>query len=122
MRETGIMHKIQLAMSRAGSRLFRNNCGALQDRHGQWIRFGIANPGGSDLIGWTPVRVHKNMIGKTIAVFTAVEAKTRYGMMTEEQSNFIMQVNKQGGIAFVATGSTDAAKQIDGHKVRLQGS
>jgi len=122
MRATRIIHSTQIAMSKAGSRVFRNNCGALQDKNGQWVRFGVANPGGSDLIGWTPIKIHKNMIGKTIAVFTAVEAKTRYGHTTEEQSNFIMQVNKQGGIAFIADGATDASKKLSGHKSRLQGA
>jgi len=114
------MHRIQLAISNLGSRVFRNNCGALQNKLGQWIRFGVANPGGSDYIGWTPVVVTQAMVGKTIAAFLAIEIKSGSGKLTEDQENFIRVVNKNGGLAFLANEKTDLASKLDGYTDRLQ--
>ena len=121
MSEIKIMHAIQLAMSRIGTRVFRNNSGRAKDvRSGNWIQYGVASPGGSDLIGWTPIEVTEQMVGKTVALFTAVEVKTLKGKTTEQQENFISQVNNSGGIGFVSVSEADATAKINGHKNRLQ--
>jgi hypothetical protein len=39
------------------------------------------------------------MVGKRIAVFTAVEVKTKTGRVSDEQKRFIKNVNDAGGIA-----------------------
>ena len=67
----------------------------------RYCRFGLIE-GSSDLIGWTPVRITADMVGKTVAVFTAVETKTKYKKATTEQENFIHEVNRAGGRAGVA--------------------
>jgi hypothetical protein len=36
----------------------------------------VGVPGMSDLIGWTKIQVTPDMVGKEIAMFTAVEVKT----------------------------------------------
>lgn len=83
-----------------GARLFRNNVGCLQDKNGAWVTYGLC-PGSSDLIGWTPVKIVPEMVGKNIAVFTAVEVKTIKGTVSKEQENFICIVEQSGGMAFV---------------------
>lgn len=55
--------------------------------------------GSSDLIGWTPVTITPEMVGRKLAVFTAVEAKEGSGRLTTEQGNFIGQVRVAGGFA-----------------------
>lgn len=108
MKETAIQQAVRLALSQAGAVMFRNNQGAYQDDQGRWIKYGVCNPGGSDLIGWTPIQVTQDMVGKTVAVFTAVEVKTPKGKVTDAQQNFIDQVNKAGGRAGVVRSPDDA--------------
>ena len=108
MNETNLQQHIRLATSKAGAKLFRNNCGGFKDHTGRWITFGVANPGGSDLIGWTPVTITPDMVGKKIAVFTAIEVKTPTGKIRPEQTNFIDRVRLDGGMAGVARSITDA--------------
>ena len=101
--ESDLMHLIQVALSRLGHRLFRNNCGSLKDALGRWLQFGVANPGGSDLIGWT-----KN--GR----FLALEIKTQNGRVRVEQRAFIAAVRAAGGYAGIARTVEDAEKIADG--------
>lgn len=112
MKESDLLKKIQVAASKVGSRLFRNNCGALKNDRGQWVKYGLANPGGSDLIGWTPVKITQEMVGGTVAVFTAIEGKTGYLKTTPEQDQFISAVLQAGGIAGVARTELDAMEII----------
>lgn len=95
-------------MSRAGSVMHRNNIGAYRDDQGRVIRYGVGNPGGSDLIGWTPVLITHEMVGGMLGVFTAIEVKTPRGRPTEAQLNFIRQVQLGGGIAGIARSTEDA--------------
>ena len=97
-----------LGLSTPGVRLFRNNCGALKDADGRLIRFGVANPGGSDMIGWRSVVVTPDMVGQKIAVFLAIEVKGERGRATDEQRNFIARVKADGGLSGVARCVDDA--------------
>lgn len=114
MREQSILKRIMLACSRGNSRLWRNNCGQLQDKDGRWIRYGIANPGGADLIGWTSVTVTPEMIGKRIALFTALEVKGPKGRATKEQEAFIANVKRSGGIAGIVRSADEAISLLTG--------
>lgn len=108
MSEAAIQQQIRLALSAAGSVAFRNNVGQYLDpKTGRPIRYGLC-VGSSDLIGWTPVLVTPDMVGKTLAVFTAIEAKTATGSPTPQQINFIDQVIRAGGYAGIARSGADA--------------
>ena len=102
MNETNRLRSIMLGLSTPGVRLFRNNCGALKDADGRLIRFGVANPGGSDLIGWRSVTVTPEMVGRKVAVFLAIEVKGERGRATDAQVNFINRVKADGGLAGIA--------------------
>lgn len=93
MRESELIRRVLLQASERGVRLFRNNIGMLQDKDGRWVRYGVAHPGGSDLIGWTPIN--------GVAVFTAYELKTGRQKPTHEQESFLRAVENAGGIARV---------------------
>ena len=109
MSEAAIQQQIRLALSRAGVVAFRNNQGQYTDiKSGRPIRYGVCNPGGSDLIGWTPLVITPDMVGRTVAVFTAVEVKTPTGKPTQHQLNFIAQVLKAGGFAGIARSPGEA--------------
>ena len=103
MKEANLMREIQLAASKYGARLFRNNIGILKDARGQYIRYGLCNPGGADLIGWTKE-------GR----FLACEVKTSHGKLTEAQDNFLDEVCRAGGIGFVAHSVEEALQKIAG--------
>lgn len=88
--------------------MHRNNVGAYRDETGRLIRYGVGNPGGSDLIGWTPVVVTPDMVGRKVAVFTAIEVKAPRGKPTDAQVNFLHQVALAGGIAGIARSADEA--------------
>jgi hypothetical protein len=95
-----------LTLGRGHSRIFRNNVGALKDKSGRLVRYGLQK-GSSDLIGWTT----KEINGQRIAVFTAIEVKDK-GRPTPEQLNFIAQVKAAGGIAGIARSPEDALEIV----------
>lgn len=119
MKETPLMKKIQLHIGgKFGTKLFRNNVGTafngrILKRNGKMviddarrITFGLC-VGSADLIGW-----HTRIIdGKPVAVFVAIEVKTKTGKASDEQLNFIQQVIKGGGIAGIAR-STEEAERL----------
>ncbi len=105
MNETNLMNSILIANH--GCRLFRNNTGAIKDAEGRLVRFGLCK-GSSDLIGFKPVTITPDMVGRTVAIFTAIEVKTPTGKPTPEQLHFIDRVKQLGGIAGVARSVEDA--------------
>lgn len=109
MQESNVMKSIMLCASKVGARLFRNNVGVLQDKFGNYVRYGLAQ-GSSDLIGWTQIEITPEMVGKKVAVFTAIETKKsnfKIKNTPEHQINFIEVVKKSGGIAGVACSDDD---------------
>lgn len=109
--ESTILRRILLACSRGATRLFRNNVGqAAVD--GRIIRYGVANPGGSDLIGWTSITIGPEHIGQQIAVFTAIEAKAAGGRPTGRQAAFLSAARQAGGIAAIAHSPEEALHAI----------
>lgn len=112
MTEAAIQQQVRLALARAGVAAFRNNVGQYTDpKTGRPIRYGLG-VGSSDLIGWTPIVVTPDMVGRQIAVFTAVEVKAERGRPTDAQINFIEQVLKAGGFAGIARSPRDAVEIV----------
>ena len=93
-------------------RCWRNNQGVATFAGGQRVRYGLANPGGSDLIGLRAVTVTPDMVGQKLAVFTALEVKTPAGRVEPEQRNFINFVRSFGGIADVVRSPEDAVRLV----------
>lgn len=94
---------IMLRASELGHRLWRNNSGLARykndDGSMRSVKYGVANPGGSDLIGFTRVLITPAMVGDMVAVFTAIESKTGHVPLTLEQGRFLNMVRNLGGIA-----------------------
>ena len=116
MSELNEQKKIQLAISAKcqGTVLFRNNTGSawqgdvtrnsdgsITIRNPRPLAAGLCK-GGADLVGWTSVEITPEMVGKKMAVWTAIEVKTSKGKVSAEQANFIRVSNHYGGIAGVA--------------------
>lgn len=110
--ETDLQQRIRLALGLLPDlRLWRNNSGKLPDpRTGRWVQFGVASPGGSDLIGYRTVEITPDMVGRKVAIFTALEIKTATGRATPEQRRFIDHIRAAGGISAIVRTTADALR------------
>lgn len=113
-----LIDPILLGASAMRGRLFRNNSGVAFHKDGSVVRYGVGQPGGSDVIGWMPWTVRPRDVGLTIAVFTAIEAKTGAQKPTEAQDRFLEIVRKAGGLGLWGN---DPAKILDELKGLLGG-
>lgn len=126
MTESPILTKIRVQASRLGARLFRNSTGQawtgkvsrLDSRRiiieePRKVVYGLC-VGGSDLIGWQPVKITASMVGKTIAVFVAVEVKVGKTATTDAQIAFIDAVRAAGGLAGIARSVEEAEEILNG--------
>ena len=107
--EKDVQNNLILHASQIGLTLFCNNVGMYKDQRGNVIRYGLCK-GSSDLIGWTPVTITEDMVGKKIAVFTAIEVKLNKNgkyKATDLQKAFISAVKSAGGFAGVADCNKD---------------
>lgn len=118
MSESGIQSRVRLDASYKGGVLWRNNVGALQDKRGVPVRYGLANDSvalnkvckSADLIGIKPVLVTLAHVGTTIGQFASIECKHGAWRPGEDpqreqaQSNWAALVTRMGGYAkIVAT-------------------
>ena len=125
--EHNIQSLIQLAVSKfTKGVLFRNNVGTgwvgnVRQTTGSGIYIDNARPlhaglcrGSSDLIGWTKTEITQEMVGKTVAIFTAIEVKKIKGSVTSsDQLNFLNKLRESGGIAGIAKSDTEAIALIN---------
>ena len=113
MTEQNYMKKVQLAAPHHGVMLYRNNVGVCRAADGRVVRFGLCK-GSSDLIGWHTREITEDDVGRTLAVFTAVETKTRNGTLRPEQAAFLAAVERDGGRALVLREGDDIAEALCG--------
>jgi hypothetical protein len=110
MKESTIGKQIQLAFSKLGCRLFRQQVGLFYTKQGFPIYIGVEGQG--DFYGWRPVKITKEHVGKTIAQFIAIETKKPNHKTDkkrlEKQLNFITAVNRAGGVAFMCESVEEA--------------
>lgn len=98
-------------------KLFRNNVGALEDKRGIPVRYGLANDSAAmnkvlksgDLIGWETITITPEMVGREIAQFLSAECKEegwRYTATAREvaQNNWALTVLAGGGRALFVNG------------------
>lgn len=110
--ESNIKENVRLVITQNEGRIFRNNVGLFTTKSGKKTRTGLC-VGSSDLIGWQSVIITPNMVGKTVAVFLAIETKTKKNKKKDnKQINFINQVNSAGGIAFIARSAEETKQKI----------
>lgn len=109
---TTLQREVMLALSGAGATIFRNNSGVAVYPDGSRVRYGIANPGGADLIGWQSIVITPDMVGSQVARWLAVEVKSGRGRLTCEQAHFLEVVRAAGGLASVARSAEDALRLI----------
>jgi hypothetical protein len=113
MSEQAIQQQIRLACSRGATRLWRNNVGRLLDQQGRMVTFGLC-PGSADLVGFTTIEITPDMVGTTVAIFTAVEVKAARGRPTPQQTAWLDHVRAAGGRAGIARSVDDATRIVTG--------
>ena len=115
--ESNIQSRTRLAAGAKRWRLYRNNRGALPDQNGRPVRYGLANDSkqlgdvlkSGDLIGWRPVIITPDMVGKLIAQIVSVECKPSDWKPSENDEHYQAQkrwadlVNREGGYAVFIT-------------------
>lgn len=76
--------------------------------------------GQSDLIGWRTLTITPDMVGRRVAVITAIECKrTDGGRTSADQARFIDIVRSAGGIAGVAKSADEAVAIVKGYQPPL---
>lgn len=126
--ERDIQRTILLYASEQGVVLFRNprgveriaqkSCRSCQAT-GRVVSYGLCN-GASDLIGWSPHVVTPADVGRTVALFTAIEVKAADGRLREDQRAFLAALEKAGAVQGVArsVGDVDEILGRQQHKER----
>lgn len=64
--------------------------------------------GFADTFGFTPVTITADMVGRTVAVFHAIEYKSAKGKAATLQASFLEAVRRNGGRAGIARTEADA--------------
>ena len=95
--ETVLQAEIMLALSQDGHVPLRNNTGAMQDKTGRLVRFGVGGKGGPDL--WVICRD---------GMACGIEVKTPKGKVRPEQEAFLAMVRSKGGRAGIARSVEEA--------------
>lgn len=113
MREGGNQATIRDHYSALGWRLWRNNVGALVDKRGRPVRFGLANDTealngtlkSGDLIGWRPLLITPDMVGDCVAQFVSIECKADGWTYSAAEARSVAQnrwgamIRREGGFA-----------------------
>ena len=86
-----------------GAFVWRNNTGSLKDKTNRPVFFG--KPGSSDILGLLPG-------GR----FIAVECKSKTGIVSDKQRDFLAEVERLGGLAIVARSIDDVIKAVKGRQ------
>lgn len=115
---------VRLRANAKGCRLYKNNTGVAFSEDNRPVFFGLGNDGTKDKesirtpdwVGWLNVVITPEMVGKSIPVFTAIDAKKvgfipkkSYPVGTREygQQKFFNIVIDSNGLAGFATNAQD---------------
>jgi hypothetical protein len=112
--EARVQSEVRLEAAQKGYYLFRNNVGALQDKTGRVVRYGLGNDSSAvnehfksaDLIGLRRVLITEAMVGQHVGQFVSVECKGgnwKWAATPREcaQLAWANLINAQGGHAVI---------------------
>ena len=109
--EAVVQTEVMLELSKRGARGWKNTSGVFRTEDGRTIRAGLGNIStrvnkvmkSSDIIAACPVTITPDMVGKTVAVFSAIECKKENHVINlnnphmKAQENFLTLVRGLGG-------------------------
>lgn len=116
--ESYVQSMVRLNAPTAGIVLWRNNVGALADKSGRIVRYGLANDSkqlnetikSGDLIGWQTVLIGPEHVGQRFARFVSIECKEVGWEYNPNDPHQVAQkrwadmVTAAGGVACFSTG------------------
>jgi hypothetical protein len=132
--ETKVMNDIQVNFIELEkhSRIYRNNVGQgwqgkvhhvtkpkqampgdIIIRFPRILNAGLCH-GSSDLIGWTSKIITPDMVGKRVAIFTALEVKMPGEKLDKHQKVFDTVVRDNGGVSGLVTSFEDVKALVNG--------
>ena len=111
----GIFFRCNVGQGYTGSEIVKLPLGSMLIKNARPFSTGLPI-GTSDLIGAVPVKITPDMIGQTVAVFTAIEVKTSTGRVRPEQQNFLDVMRSAGARSGVARSPEDAVRIARGAK------
>lgn len=113
MKEGDIESLCRLEAARNGMVIWRNARGFDNQRK---VTYGLGPDGASDEIGFHSVEITPDMVGKKVAIFTAIEIKKPNAKTNKErlkkQKEFVATIRNRGGISGFATCPEDIPKII----------
>ena len=134
VQETNIFKLCQLKAAEFKAVLMRNNRGLFRTMDGERVvQAGLEINGSGDGIGWFPVIITPEMVGKKVAVFLSVETKTEKEFLyiirniemlrnysgnddkkkrLKSQLKFADNVTDAGGIGIIAYSPDDVKKAL----------
>lgn len=99
----GLVNKAnQQAARLIGGELYRNARGMMPTPSGGMRPYGLGPNGAGDLIGPIPMVITKEMVGRTVAIYSEVESKTDTGVVAPHQTARIEHLRNLGAIAGVS--------------------
>lgn len=126
MRESDILNDVLRTFgSRPDMRVWRANVGAMRDRNGRLVQFGV--PGQADVTGIMPVvsRCQCGLPHPPVGVRLEIETKSAAGRQSDEQRQYQKIIQRFGGLYILARSARDVAdvmnKWLDDRDLRLLG-
>ena len=103
MTEAELMERVLRRLRKdPGLRIRRNLTGTFRSMNGiHTVQVGFGQ-GSADLIGWRSIVVTPELVGRRVAVFTALELKGRRTPWQPGQKDFLRQAQEAGCIAGMA--------------------
>lgn len=112
--ESKVQRDIRAKMGQSGIPMFRYQVGTFMAPDGSMVKVGEV--GVSDLIGMVPHTITEEDVGRTVAVFAAMEVKKPGGQTAkhrrESQGNFLRMVNRMGGLGAIVRSPEDAEDMV----------
>ena len=97
--ESEVSPQIVQAFEACGCVLYRNNIGVAKFGS-RFVSYGVGGAGGSDHIGFLPVRITPAMVGHVVAIIVAPECKRpKNPQIREKQVTFVNNIVAAGGIS-----------------------
>lgn len=96
-----------------GGVLYRNRRGLLPLPGGGMLPVGLGPNGFPDSVGYLPVTITADMIGRKVGVFWACEDKTDAGVVAEHQLQCIEELRDAGCIAGVARNVDELHQMVE---------
>lgn len=73
---------------------------------------GMGTHGIPDHIACVPVKITPDMVGQTIGIFVAIEAKTESGKLSDHQKRRLEEISHAGGVVEVVYGDGESLDRM----------